>query len=133
MYLHPSVKHIVQEQIGKNRTYDRTLGYSHLAFRLISVLILIRNSQPSLNVQEHPSFPDMDANRLHQQFMVYGIKEFAYIHIQYPGILEASLTRLGYGIMCGFVGTVSIRVLMKDWGKSGHDGEYHCHLGDSVR
>lgn len=128
MYLHPSVKHVVQEQIVKNRTDDEPWGTPIVR----SVHILIENSQPSLNVQEHPSFHDMDANRLHQQVMVYGIKEFAYIHIQYSGILESSLTRLGYGIVLGFGWTISIRVGMKDCIKSGHDGEYHCHLSNFV-
>ncbi|MGYP000067892681 len=27
MYLHPSVKHIMQEQIGENKLYDRPLRY----------------------------------------------------------------------------------------------------------
>ena len=125
--LHPFVKRVVQKEVGKNRTYDRALWDSHGAFYDFSLARLIWYFEPSADIEQYPFLLDMYLDCLHEQFVVNGVEELGYVHVEYPSILKASLTCLGYGIVCGKVMAITIRVIDKVRFDEGFN-EHYCRL-----
>jgi hypothetical protein len=100
MLLHPYIECIMQEQVGQKRTDDTSLWRSSGSFLESAICMLYRCLQPTLYVERMPLAIHMLTNRLHEQLMIYRVKETSDIKIQHPGTLPTMLPRSTYRIQC---------------------------------
>ena len=130
---HPFVKSIVQKQISKKRSNDRSLRNALVPFYLLSLFCLIRNNKPSVDIQQHPVLISVLEKRFVEQVMIYVIKESFDIHIQYPIIFPATFPSLSKCIMSRPLWAIPIRIFMKYWFQLWLQYFHNYHLGYSVR
>src|SRR4051794_38916995 len=66
---HPSIKRIVQKQIGQQGADDTALWRALLTRNQLAVLFLYRRRQPALDVESHPLLLRVFLHRLYQQIL----------------------------------------------------------------
>ena len=68
--LHPGIESIVHEQIHQDRRDYSALRRAAFPRHPLAIRSLERSSKPPLDIQQHPAFPDVAADRLHQETMI---------------------------------------------------------------
>ncbi len=110
--LHPAVECIMHEQIHQDRTDHTTLGCATVPRQARAICRLERCSQPPLDIQQDPVFPDVNAYRLHQEAMIDLIEGCLDVKLDQPVILPAPISGDGHRLFRRPTRPVSIRVRM---------------------
>src|SRR5437868_10013597 len=85
---HPSIKHIVQKQIGQQGTDDTALRRALLTRDQLTVLLLHWRFQPTLDVQHDPLLLGVFLHRPYQQILRDVIEETLDVQIDDPVIAQ---------------------------------------------
>ena len=60
----------MQKQIGEQWADHAALRRAALPWQPLAIHSLERGSEPPLDIQQHPAFPDVAADRFHQETMI---------------------------------------------------------------
>src|SRR3989442_3263226 len=87
---HPLIEHVVQEQVGQQRTDHPALRCTQRSHLRLAVGQFYRRLQPAAHIQQHPALAGVLVQRSHQQRMIYGVEESLDVEINDPRIVPAA-------------------------------------------
>src|SRR5215472_8258183 len=95
---HPLIKRVVQKQIGQQGADHSSLRSALLTLQQISLFLLRRRFQPSLNVQYHPPLLRVLPDRLHLQTVIEIVEKALDVQVANPVVGPAHLPCLPHRI-----------------------------------
>ncbi len=96
--LHPSIKRIMQKQVGQQWTGHATLRRALLARNDLPVLLFHWRFQPAFDIENHPPLRGVFLHRSHQEILIQVVEEGFDVKVQDPVISPTPLPGLTHRI-----------------------------------